>query len=91
MPIIHFTAEQVREAMLPPFTGAGEVTIGEDGADDCEGVACGERPQLVLPSDEYARWLDCHAEQPPVRPHSHMVVRGRMPLTRRVMFAVFKP
>jgi hypothetical protein len=93
MPIIHhFNAERVREAVLPPLTDkyAGEVAIGHEDADECEGVRCGERLEAALSSEEYARYLDSHAERPPLAPHSHMIVRGREPQTRSLIFAVFK-
>lgn len=92
MAIIRFTAEQVRQALLPSimqkYTGAPNIRIVD--AADCEGIACGERMESLLPSEEYERWLDCHAERPPVRPHSHLIVRGIEPETSESIFAIFR-
>jgi|GEM_PF-5125107 hypothetical protein len=92
MAIIHFTAEQIREALLPSitpeYTGAPNIRIVD--AAECEGIACGKRLESALPSEDYARWLDSHAERPPVRPHSHLIVRGVEPETNESIFAIFR-
>ena len=90
MPVISFTPEEKEEAMLPAFTAAGEVAIGIENADDCEGIRCGERLESAFSAEQYAQWIEFHAERPPVAPHSHMVVRGADPKTRANIFAIFK-
>jgi hypothetical protein len=67
-----------------------DILIGEEKADDCEGVACGERPELMLPTDEYRAYVSTHGERPQIGRHSHMVVSGDRPPARSQYVAVFK-
>jgi hypothetical protein len=91
MSVIRFTQEDARWIMLPPLTAGytGVVAISCEEARECEGIKCGERPEAVLSAEDLARWHDCHAERPLLRPHWHLTVRGVDPETRELIFAVF--
>jgi hypothetical protein len=67
-----------------------DILIGEEKADDCEGVRCGERSELMLPAEEYRAYVSTHGERPPIGRHSHMVVSGNRPLARSQYAAVYK-
>ncbi len=93
MALIHFTAEDVRHALLPSLGPeyAGQTVIRiDENVGDCEGIACGERPESAFSSEDLAFWLETHAERPPMPQHSHLVVRGSDPETRESIFAVLR-
>ena len=71
-------------------SASADVLIGQEEADDCEGVTCGERPELMLPPDEYRAYVSTHGQKTPIGPHSHMVVSGDRPPTRSQYVAVYK-
>lgn len=92
MPIVTFTGDQKREVMLPPLdnTYAGEICVHAENADNCDGVRCGARMESALSAEDYADYLECHPEQPPISPHVHFVWRGKNPVTRSLVCAVAK-
>ena len=85
MAILCITAKSRRLACLPGLEPShpGEVFVGPEKAEDCEGLACGERPEMALSAKEYAKWAEYHAERPPLKSHSHLVAYGLDPETRR--------
>jgi hypothetical protein len=52
-----------------------------EDADDCEGLVCAARLEMALSKEEQTRWLEFHAERPPLGKHSHLVAQGRSPET----------
>jgi hypothetical protein len=92
MPILHFTAEQGREATLPLLTQeySGEVAVSISEAEDCEGIKCEGRPEAVLTAEDLALYHQTHVDRGPMPPHSHMVVQGLNPETRKAFFAILK-
>jgi hypothetical protein len=94
MALIHFTEEDISEFLRDPVgrdpAASEESWIGSEEASDCEGVRCGERLELVLPPEEYAAYIGIHGERRALGPHSHMVLYGARPATRRRYYAVPK-
>jgi hypothetical protein len=93
MALIHFTAADARQSLLPSIGPghAGQTVIRiDENVSDCEGIACGERLESMFSNEDLALWLETHAERPPVSRHSHLVVRGSDPETRASIFAVFR-
>jgi hypothetical protein len=92
MPILHFTAEDKRQALLSSLTAGhlGMVTIRLEDADDCEGLECGERLEAALSTEDLALWHETHAERPPVAAHSHLIASGKNPETLESVYAIFK-
>jgi len=85
MAILHFTQEDAQRAVLQQITPnhCGEVYIHLEPADNCEGLACGARLESSFASDDYARWLDYNERRPPMPLHSHLIVSGKNPDTRK--------
>jgi hypothetical protein len=83
MPIIRFTENDKQLLSLAKLGPAhpGEIVVHIEEAEDCEGLACGERLEMALPPEEYAKWVDSHAEKPALEKHFHLVVQGQSPLT----------
>jgi hypothetical protein len=92
MAIIVFSEkDRAQAAMGDADPGASaDILIGEESADGCEGVKCGERLELMLLSDEYRAYASKHGERGPIGRHSHMVVSGNRPVTRSQYVAVHK-
>ena len=94
MALIHFTEEDEREFLRDPAgrdpVDSEEWWIGWEDSGDCEGVRCGERLEFMLPPEEYAASVRIHGERGPLGPHSHMILYGERPATRRRYYAVLK-
>ena len=92
MAILHFTGEDVRQLLLPQLTEdyPGQVSVGWEAADDCEGIACGERIEAGFSPEKLALWHEWNADRGPMPRHSHMSVRGVDRETRPSIFAVLK-
>jgi hypothetical protein len=81
MPIFHFTKEDKARAAMgdaDPLLSR-RMSVRFDETSDCEGVACGARPELMLPPEEYDRYVSTHGERPALGPHYHIVLLGQEP------------
>ena len=55
---------------------------------DCDGEACGSRPDLILSADEYRSYVEICGPRPPVRPHCHIVIARTHRDAKRYRFYV---
>lgn len=92
MPTITFTEWDKAQAAMGDADPTQPATplFRIESADDCEGIRCGERPELALPADDYDRYVREHGERPPVGPHSHLVGSWDHPPARASYVAVLK-
>ena len=85
MAIIHFTLDDVLDSQRD-WSDMEQLHIEE--ATDCDGEACGGRPELVLYPEADRQHVDIHGEQSPVGPHWHIVISRNHPGARRYQFYV---
>jgi hypothetical protein len=82
---IHVTLDDVLDSQRD-LSGMELLHIEE--AADCDGEVCGGRPELILPPEEYRRYVAIHGERPPIGPHWHIVISRSHPNARRYQFYV---
>ncbi len=83
MPKFQFTEED----LLGPPDVPDCVAI--EPAHQCEGEICGLRPELMLPSKEYAEFVARYGDHQ-AEDHSHLVESRARPGARRYVYAVRK-
>src|SRR5476651_2183640 len=76
-----YCAELLKHVLIEPMTAGVE-------SGDCDGEVCCGRPELILPPEEYRRYVAIHGERPPIGPHWHIVISRSHPNARRYQFYV---
>lgn len=63
--------------------------VARENADGCDGDCCGLRPELWLPADAYAEYVERNGERQ-APPHSHLVLSRNVPNARRYRYPILK-
>jgi hypothetical protein len=85
MPVISFTEDDLLQASgkwIPDL-------VAHENADSCDGGRCGLLPELSLPPDAYAEYVERNGERQ-VPLHSHLVLSRKVPNARRYAYPIPK-